>query len=424
MKFNISEKRLAGSIEKYILKNNLLCQESTSPEVSEVPAPRGPTTPMEMSNRLNLKLIHNRIDFDTRFDNIDDDDDIFSIKEISFILGYGKFKFEFEGNTLYFCKHLIGDPVSSVQFGKETAIHEDIYILFDESKEASAETKKQVIMNLLKLALQDIKCNGFIKSFTWHANGEFFKEETLIPSRDFSTVILDSNLKDSLISDVEEFLSDDTKQWYKKHGIPYRRGYLFSGPPGTAKTSTILAIATKFNKSIYKINLVNPGLSDSGLICAMNMISKDAIVVFEDIDAVFDEHRTKRENSEVTFSGLLNCLDGFSSASRGQLSILTTNFPEKLDLALIRKGRVDNSFEFKFCSDEQAREMFLSFYPNSNDDANKFAKLIPKNSVSTAEMQSHFIYHRKSSSSEASNFDISKVSNPKKKVTERMSMFA
>lgn len=45
----------------------------------------------------------------------------------------------------------------------------------------------------------------------------------------------------SLIMDVEHFLSQP--RWYIDRGIPYRRGYLLYGPPGSGKTSAIMAIA-------------------------------------------------------------------------------------------------------------------------------------------------------------------------------------
>lgn len=55
------------------------------------------------------------------------------------------------------------------------------------------------------------------------------------PSRDISTVILDKQKKQTILRDINEYLHPHTRQWYANHGIPYRRGYLFSGPPALAK---------------------------------------------------------------------------------------------------------------------------------------------------------------------------------------------
>jgi len=70
-------------------------------------------------------------------------------------------------------------------------------------------------------------------------------------------------------------------------------------------------------------------------------LPEDTIVVIEDIDALFGKDRaSKNAKSPLSFSGLLNALDGVGAAS-GQIYILTTNLREQLDSALIRKGRVD-----------------------------------------------------------------------------------
>lgn len=46
------------------------------------------------------------------------------------------------------------------------------------------------------------------------------------------------------------------------HGIPWRRGYLFHGPPGSGKTSLVTALAGRLHKSIYVINLSSPAMND------------------------------------------------------------------------------------------------------------------------------------------------------------------
>ena len=70
------------------------------------------------------------------------------------------------------------------------------------------------------------------------------------------------------------------------------------------------------------------------------MVIEDIIVVIEDIDALFGKDRARTPSPPLSFSGLVNALDGFGAAS-GQIYILTTNLSEQLDSALIRKGRVD-----------------------------------------------------------------------------------
>lgn len=56
-----------------------------------------------------------------------------------------------------------------------------------------------------------------------------------------SSVILDRGIMPNLVKDMEHFLSNPN--WYIDRGIPYRRGYLLFGPPGSGKTSAIMALA-------------------------------------------------------------------------------------------------------------------------------------------------------------------------------------
>jgi SpoVK/Ycf46/Vps4 family AAA+-type ATPase len=76
---------------------------------------------------------------------------------------------------------------------------------------------------------------------------------------------------------------------------------------------------------------------------------------------------------------LLNLLDGTLEAN-GRILIITTNFPERIDRALIRPGRVDMIVNFKKCSLEILREMASSFYETSvviPDDASLSYKWTP-----------------------------------------------
>ena len=106
----------------------------------------------------------------------------------------------------------------------------------------------------------------------------------------------------------------------------------------------------------------------------------------------------------MTFSGLLNVLDGLMSGE-GILTIMTTNHLAKLDPALIRAGRVDRRFEFPNPSREQIADLFSSFYPYAPQNlAQKFATIVfkrpEKEARSIASLQQHFIFTRRSTAEE------------------------
>ncbi|GIY00965.1 mitochondrial chaperone BCS1 [Caerostris darwini] len=187
-------------------------------------------------------------------------------------------------------------------------------------------------------------------------------------------------------------------------GIPYRRGYLLYGPPGCGKSSFITALAGELEYSICILNLSERGLTDDRLQHLMSVAPQQSIILLEDIDAAF----VKREESSatkvayeglnrVTFSGLLNMLDGVVSAE-ARILFMTTNYLERLDAALIRPGRVDVKEYIGHATDYQLKLMYKRFYPeaatlsNATDFVNEIKKL--DRPVSMAEVQGLFMFYK------------------------------
>ena len=128
--------------------------------------------------------------------------------------------------------------------------------------------------------------------------------------------------------------------------------------------------------------------------------------------------------NRVTFSGLLNCLDGVAS-TEARILFMTTNYLERLDPALIRPGRVDvkeyigkfvrvkgnrNSkckskvliylisyFFLGWCTPHQVEQMFCRFYRDLPPEfAKEFADkvMMQKKTVSPAQLQGFFMFYK------------------------------
>lgn len=219
-----------------------------------------------------------------------------------------------------------------------------------------------------------------------------------LPKRSVESVHLPGSTKMDVLDDAKKYFSSQTRQWYNDRGIPYRRGYLFHGPPGSGKSSLCHVLASEIEQPIYVLNLSSNAMSDADFLEKMSDIPSRSIVLMEDIDAAFVQRESsddqgRGKTSSVSFSALLNAIDGVGAAE-GRLLCVTTNHIERLDKALIRPGRIDRRFEFGNATQEQARQLFLRWYaptqgtsPQIEEQAQAFAREVPPNHVSVASLQ-------------------------------------
>ncbi|KAF2179812.1 BCS1-like ATPase-like protein [Zopfia rhizophila CBS 207.26] len=254
------------------------------------------------------------------------------------------------------------------------------------------------------------------------------------PSRPMSTVSLDQEQKANIVADINEYLHPASARWYAARGIPYRRGYLFHGPPGTGKTSLSFSIAGIFGLDVYCISLVEVGLTESDLNKLFSHLPRRCVVLLEDIDSaglrrVEDTTEGSKEEDDsstdddsltkvskpdstpksqgqptngfkslISLSGLLNVIDGVAS-HEGRVLIMTTNHPEKLDAALIRPGRVDLQVQFSLATKDQIRDIFYRMY-STEYDKKKDRSVAPKSSNGKATATTPTSDDAKSSSKE------------------------
>ncbi|PPR01558.1 hypothetical protein CVT24_005884 [Panaeolus cyanescens] len=199
--------------------------------------------------------------------------------------------------------------------------------------------------------------------------------------RPMSSIVLQPGVKDMLLADCKDFLASE--EWYAERGIPFRRGYLLHGVPGSGKTSLIHSLAGELGLDIYVVSLSSKGMSDNTLTTLMGHVPSRCILLLEDLDAAFTRSVTRdsastgvptaptskdgttaetNDGSTLSLSGLLNSLDGVAAAE-GRLLFATTNHIERLDPALSRPGRMDVWVNFTHATKWQAEGIFKCFFP-------------------------------------------------------------
>lgn len=188
--------------------------------------------------------------------------------------------------------------------------------------------------------------------------GRYWIEGSVVQRRPMGSVALPEGVQgqvENLISDFQSSKSD-----YELKGIPYSLSILLSGPPGAGKSSLASALSESLSRDIYILSISDLE-SDSQLWSLISNIS-DGILLIEDIDS-FDAVKSRTENIEgsksedgVSLSGVLNALDGVVTP-QGLIVVMTSNYPERLDNAITRPGRVDLHVEFGELQGSQVRTL-------------------------------------------------------------------
>lgn len=215
----------------------------------------------------------------------------------------------------------------------------------------------------------------------WRATKKIYKiKDVVLPNGEF----------EKLKKYIGDFLS--SREFYEKTNTPYRASCLLHGKTGSGKSTTVEAIATHFGLDVYIISLSE--MTDDKFSNAVNQIPDNGILLLEDVDCVMAKDRTT-EGTGVSFSGLLNVLDGLS-VKEGRITFQSTNHIEKLDSAQIRAGRADYHLEFFNATKEQIIDLSKRFGYNEKD-SQVFGEKWVRDDIPMAEIQNRLkqLYNNK-----------------------------
>lgn len=178
-----------------------------------------------------------------------------------------------------------------------------------------------------------------------------------LPPRDMESVVLAEGQMETIQTDLARFLADEGE--YNRRGLPWHRGYLLHGPPGTGKTSVVRALAAHFGLDIWYAPLGDL-THDANLLNLIAQVRPRSVLLLEDVD-VFHAARDRDDTKGLSMAGLLNALDGVSTP-HGLISFLTSNCVDVIDPALLRPGRIDLQVHVDYPDAEQVSRLYRQFY--------------------------------------------------------------
>ncbi|WKA00377.1 hypothetical protein VitviT2T_018735 [Vitis vinifera] len=249
-------------------------------------------------------------------------------------------------------------------------------------------------------------------------NGSMWSHVVFDHPATFHTLAMEADKKREIIEDLVSF--SKAEDFYARIGKAWKRGYLLYGPPGTGKSTMIAAMANLLEYDVYDLELTAVK-DNTELRKLLIQTSSKSIIVIEDIDCSLDltgQRKTKKENeaaeeeekdpikkqakvgdsdqgktSKVTLSGLLNFIDGLWSACKGErLIVFTTNYMEKLDPALIRRGRMDKHIELSYCSFESFKVLARNYLElDSHHLFDTIERLLGESRVTPADVAEHLM---------------------------------
>lgn len=299
--------------------------------------------------KTHFNIINGKFSF--YYDILMDKNDDTSIKKLEYVITF---------NTINNALETIYNPVeqkinTTIQIKPCDKLSSDYFEVFISNMTEFIRNK----INGMSYGVDDIKiyCN----------DDGYWDELQTKPGRPLDTVYLPHKDKQNIINDLEKFIKPETKTKYLKLGRTHKRVYLFEGIPGSGKTTFISAIAAKFGYDIAMISFTDK-VTDSKLIRLIRTLPEKTLLVLEDIDCLFEERKKNDgHKNTVTFSGILNSLDGIATPNNF-ICFMTTNYKCNLDSALLRPGRIDKILKFEHIKKKQVIEIYYA----SMEDAEKY----------------------------------------------------
>ena len=183
--------------------------------------------------------------------------------------------------------------------------------------------------------------------------------------RDINTLFYNEGIKEGILQHIDSYIENESI--YTKRNLLHKTGILLYGNPGTGKTSLATALATKYQYDLIIIDMATFDKLDlTTLTNCINSDVKNFVILLEDVDTIYNLNRDADGNQvadrdeKKIINKMLQFLDS-STSPNNVIFIATSNYPDRLDDAILRAGRFDYKVNVGPINEKVAREMCESF---------------------------------------------------------------
>lgn len=210
--------------------------------------------------------------------------------------------------------------------------------------------------------------------------GKFTGDQRIIRLKEHVTLddlVLEDACQRQVESEILGFFS--LEPMYRQARIPFKRGVVLHGEPGTGKTMLAKVLTCTMKETVIWVKAGDiQKISDINRIFRLARLSRPSVIILEDVD-FYTGNRTTSPEDSFSVATIMSQLDGLEE-NEGVLVLMTTNRLEHIEKAIIeRPGRIDCKIFMGQLGEEKITQLLQKKLQGFKTEFTSIAECIPAN---------------------------------------------